>query len=197
MIMSRLGNELFRKAIHLIALIIPISYSFYGKHFTLILVGTGLTVAVVVEILKKGSQRFFRKFESLFSHLLRAHELTGITGATYLLLSSFICVLFFDQWIALVCLYFLLIADALGALVGRLWGRHYIFHHRSYEGCFVFLIACVVIIYVVPGVPLRLALPGVVVAFLIDVFVQGIDDNLTIPVGAGLFMQLMQIFFEN
>ena len=197
MIMSRLGNELFRKAIHLIALIVPISYSLYGKHFTLLLVGTGLAIAAMVEILKKFLQRFFNKFESMFGHLLRPHELTGITGATYLLLSSFICVLFFDQWIALVCLYFLLIADALGALVGRLWGKHYIFHHRSYEGCFVFLIACFVIVFTVPGVPLLLAIPGVVVAFLIDVYVQGVDDNLTIPVGAGLFMQLMQIFFGN
>lgn len=197
MIKSRLGYELSRKTIHLIALIIPICYTFYGKSVVLPMIGLGLIVALVVEVLKKKSDFFQNWFESKVGHLLREHETEGVTGATYLLVSAFVCILFFDRWIALVCLYFMLIADALGALVGRLWGRHYIFHHRSYEGCFVFLLACLTIVIFVPDVPLAVGIPGVVAAFLIDVFAQGVDDNLTIPIGSGLFMQILQMFLLN
>src|SRR3989344_3858364 len=90
-------KELLRKVIHLGALVIPIGYYFLPLNLSLLILGTGALVSLIIDI--------FQLHVSHFGHLLRRHETRGkLTGATYMALGSFLTILIFDKSIALTCL---------------------------------------------------------------------------------------------
>lgn len=93
----------------------------------------------------------------------------------------------------MVALLFLNISDAFGALAGRTWGRHFYMEGRSIEGSLAFVISGLLIILLVPNVDLRIAIPGLVIACLMEIFVDGKFDNLAIPIISGFSMQLLLI----
>ena len=93
----------------------------------------------------------------------------------------------------MVSLFFLNISDAFGALVGRTWGRHFYMEGRSIEGSLAFVVSGLLIVLLVPDVDLRIGIPGLLVACLMEIFVDGKNDNLAIPLISGFCMQLLWI----
>jgi len=185
------NNEIIRKGIHLFALTIPAGYLVLSKKIMLIALAILILLAVGVEIGRFKWQAFSRHFYHLFGDLLRKHEWSSPTGSTYLLLGSLLTILFFNKPIAIVALLFLVVSDAFGAVVGRLWGKHFFYRDKTIEGCGVFLLTAVIVAFIFLKNHFIVGLAGVTVAFFIDVFVRGADDNLTIPLGAGLVMQIL------
>ena len=185
-----LQAEILRKAIHLLTLVIPVGYLFFPRQIVLFILGAGLFLSVGVEVLRFCKPTFSRWFNGVVGSLLRERERYGLTGFTYLLMGSFLAVLLFDRWVALTALMLLVVSDALCAVFGRLLGRHFFYENKSIEGCAVFLLTGIVIVFIVPGGQIPAGLAGVGVAFVIDTFVKRIDDNLAIPLGAGGVMQL-------
>jgi dolichol kinase len=152
-------------------------------------------VALCVEVLRFHSHAFRELFNGLLGKLLRDHEATELTGSTYLLIGCFLTVLFFEKWIATVSLLFLIVSDALCAVVGKKWGKHKLWKDRSLEGCTVFFVTAFLSVLIVPESHFLIGMAGVVTACVVDIFIHGINDNLTIPLSAGLIMQgLMRIF---
>ncbi len=100
-------------------------------------------------------------------------------------------ILLFNKQIAIVALFFLVVSDAFGAVVGRVWGKHFFYRDKTIEGCAAFLLTAVIIAFIFLRNNFIVGSVGVAVAFFIDVFVKGIDDNLTIPLGTGLVMQIL------
>jgi dolichol kinase len=191
MITMTVKNEILRKSIHLFAIIFPVSYMVLTKRTLIVGLGIATVLTLGVEMLRFRWARFSRWFQGAVGSLLREHERTGLTGATTLIIGSFVTVLLFDRWIAMVALFFLVVSDAFGALVGSLWGKHSLFGEKTVEGCGVFLLTAVGIIFLLPDGHVLIGLTGVVVALLIDVLVERIDDNLTIPVGSAAAMQTL------
>lgn len=184
-----LKNELIRKFIHGSALIIPLSYNFLDRKIILGIIGLGIFVAICVEILRFHWHVFRELFHGLLGKLLRDHEITQLTGSTYLLIGCFLTVLFFVKWIALVSLLFLIVSDALAAVVGRRWGRHKLLKDRSIEGSTVFLVSAFLSVLIVPGSHFLIGTTGVITACAVDIFIHDINDNLTIPLISGAVMQ--------
>jgi dolichol kinase len=184
-----LKSEFIRKSIHILALIVPLSYHFLDRKIVLGIIGLGVFVAICVEVLRFHSHVFRELFNGLLGKLLRDHETTQLTGSTYLLIGCFLTVLFFIKWIALVSLLFLIVSDALAAIVGRKWGRHKIWKDRSVEGCAVFLVSAFLNVLIVPDSHFLIGMAGVVTACAVDIFIHDINDNLTIPLSAGIVMQ--------
>ncbi len=172
-------------------LVIPAGYHFFSRNVLVKVTGILTGVALCVEIARFTWPSFSRLFYRVVGRLLRPHESFGLTGSFYLLASAFLCILWFDQWIAMSSLLFLVLSDAFSALVGRKWGRTMIVRDRSIEGSAAFLISAAIIFPLFPEISFPVGAAGITAAILIDLFVTGINDNLSIPLGAGFTMQIL------
>ena len=186
-----MAQELRRKSIHLLGLIFPILYVFTTQHTATIAVGAFLAIALGVELLKVLLPAFRGIFVRIFSPMLRSQERRGgLTGATYYLIGSFLCILFFDKTLAIVCLCFLTLGDLFAALIGKQWGRIKLFSRKSLEGSLACFIVCTAVALLIGLHPI-VAIVGALVATLIELLPTGVDDNVTIPLISGLAMHLL------
>ena len=186
-----MAQELRRKSIHLLGLIFPILYVFTTQHTAIIGVGCLLAFVLGIELLKVLFPAFRAMFMRIFSPMLRSQEQKGgLTGATYYLIGSFLCILLFDKTLAIVCLCFLTLGDLFAALIGKQWGRIKLFSRKSLEGSLACFIVCAAVALLI-GLHPVVAIAGALVATLIELLPTGVDDNVTIPVISGLAMHLL------
>lgn len=182
--------ELLRKTTHLAGFFLPLIYIVLDKSTMLLIVGCLTGIAVVVEFLKWVSERCRELFFRVFKSILRTHEQKGaITGATYYIVSTLLCIAFFDKHIAIVSIFFIILGDTAAALVGTMWGRTKLIGNKSLEGsaaCFI-VCAAISLFWLNPIV----GLTGAFVATLVELLPLRINDNLTMPLISGTVMQLM------
>jgi dolichol kinase len=184
-------DEIIRKTIHLMLLVIPILYLFLERQYLLWMLGGLILIAVMVEIARFQWAGFSRLFHRCVGQLLRDHERLHVAGSTYLLIGIFFTILLFDKAVAVTAMVFVVVADALGALIGRIWGRHRLYGNKTVEGSVVFFLAGLCIVFLMMRDHILIGIAGVIVAGIVDIFIQNIDDNLTIPLGAGAVMHIL------
>lgn len=186
-------KELLRKSTHISGLIIPIIYHFMDNNVMLLIVGVMAGIAIVVELLKWLYPPFSELFFRFFKPVLRSHERKGaITGATYFIVSTLLCVIFFEKHLAIVCIFFMVLGDTAAALVGKKWGHTKLIGKKSLEGstaCFT-ICAMISLFWLNPIV----GLIGALVATLAELLPLRIDDNLTVPLISGTVMHFMLKF---
>lgn len=200
-----LAREIRRKSFHMLAgMSIPVLYYVFlgwqhisGKPYTYlakcILVGATLAI-LVVDVIRLRHQFFRILFIDFFGPLLRRHEISELTGATYLMISSAVCILVYRSGVAIAAISYMVIGDAFAAIAGRRFGRPVLFG-KSLEGAAACLAGCLLVgagIVLLPGTglrPLPMAL-GALTATLAEFAPLPLDDNITIPLLAGLVMHL-------
>ena len=192
-------TEARRKAIHMSFIVLPLALLLEVQpwprgrtEFRLLFLAltAGAIVLDVLRIHERRVRTFFRQF---FGEMIREHERLSLLGSTYLLLASLLAIELFPQPIAATAIGFTVLGDAMGALVGRAWGRHKMFH-KSLEGglgCLAACLAWAAFVSTVGGVPATVAIAGAVVATLVEMLPIPLDDNLGITLAAGYTMRLM------
>ncbi|NQT26812.1 hypothetical protein HQ585_15760 [candidate division KSB1 bacterium] len=190
-----LQDELVRKSIHVTSLWIPLGYMILPKKQILIPLGVIVVLALVIEVLRTFWPFFEKIFESMLGNLMRPREKRNLTGATTMFISAFLAILVFEKWIALLVLFFMLVSDALGALVGRFWGKHHYKADRSIEGSLAFLLSGLILIHFVPEANHPIAIVGVLAALFFEVGLVKLDDNFAVPIGSGVVMELISMVF--
>jgi dolichol kinase len=155
------------------------------------LTGALLGVALLVEVLRSRSETIRSLFHRAFGSMLLDREIKGPTAATYLLLSAFLVSMFYTREVAVLCLLFLTVGDTLAFFVGSRFGRVRYPNGKSLEGSLAFVISCVLVSLLVPGVPLWIKLSGIAVGAFLEAFQKHIDDNLLLPLGSGLGMEII------
>lgn len=193
-------EEILRKSIHFGSIIIPISAIFFQRR-EMVLFLAALGVALfLVDLLRSKNRVFRRFFLELFGKVLRGKEQEGgMAASTVLVASAALTILVFRREIAVAALVFLSTGDSFAALVGRKFGTTPLVSGRTLEGSLAALLSCLLV-----SIPLlqlsgnmgwRLTpqglVAGAIAATLAELFEVPLDDNLRIPVFAGLVMELV------
>ncbi len=190
-------QELFRKTIHLCTnSIIPLAYLFLNipRIWMIIIIGTVSVVFVIIDFGRTRNGWLSEIFGKLFNGMLRSHELEGkLTGASYVLIGSFISVTIFPKEIAVLALLFTTFGDTAAALYGRKFGKLRIWN-KTLEGSIAGLIACLIITLFFPQIPNIIKFSGAFAAMFIELLPIKIDDNLRIPLFSGFIMYILSNF---
>lgn len=196
-----LANEFVRKGIHLGSLSIPVLYYFLDKPLALWLLGGFGIFSLIIDF---GRHRFpgLRVYvNKVFGAILREHERDTkkmlLSGASWIILSAFLCVLVFPKLITVTAFTILIISDASSALFGRAFGKHKFFD-KSLEGSIAFVVSGWLVIAVAPKAIGHAAeyVAGAIAA-VVGAIVEAasvrlrLDDNLSVPVSIGITMWLI------
>ncbi len=186
---ERVKDEAPRKAIHLSSISIPLGILYiplvWGRRI-LIMIALAL---LIVDLVKIHQPRVRTYFTAFFGHLVRRHELSGITSSTYLVISALLATYLFEREVAAAALVYLIVGDTLAAMVGKAWGRTRIFD-KTLEGFLAGFVASLLAAWlIVPGIPLWVLAVGAFAAAVVEILPIPVDDNFRIPLVAGLVLE--------
>jgi dolichol kinase len=186
----RIARELWRKAIHVASVAVPVFVWFSHPPVAVAVLGAVAAAAATVDLARLRFRGPRYRFLRLTRPLLRPHERRGLAGATWMALAYFAAVALFPTPVAVAAMLFNGLGDAAAAVVGRRWGRHRTRAGKSWEG---FAAGLVVNAAVAAGIstlpltfPLAAAFAGALAASLLEMADLPLDDNLWVTVGGGL-----------
>lgn len=191
---THLINEVKRKGFHFLSAGIPLGYYLTDYRTALWVLGGLLGSAVFIEYARLAHTSVNRFFHKIFGNLLRDTESFHYSGATYLLMSSFLVILVFHKEIAILCLLFLIFGDGFAAIIGKKFGRTKVFT-KTLEGTLAFLIVSVGAGFFFGQIPFFIRLAGAFVAAIVELLPMRTSDNLRIPIVSGSVMELMLITY--
>jgi dolichol kinase len=191
-----ISGTLKRGLFHLFgALILPIAALFLSRTTLLISLGVVTFIVVAIELIRLKVPGVNRLFLWLFKPLLRKEEASRLTGTSYTLVASLIAFLVFPRDIAVVALAFLAVGDAMATIVGKKIGKTR-FLGKTLEGDLACFISCIVVglIFYYAGLDISLLaiLVGSLGATIAGAIPLPVNDNLILPLFAGLVMLVVQ-----
>jgi len=192
-----MSSPLKRGLFHIIGgLFIPIVALFLHGMVLVISLCVVTFILLAFELIRFKAPAINRWFFSCFKPLLREEEASRLTGASYMLIASLIAFLVFQRDIAVLALSFLAVGDPLATIVGKRIGKRKLLG-KTLEGDLACFISCVAIglvfYYAGLNIPLLTILLGSIGATIVEAIPLPINDNLTMPLFAGLVMTVMQI----
>jgi len=192
-----MSSTLKRGLFHIFGgLSIPVTALFLPRVVLLISLGVVTFIFLAFEILRFRATGINKWFFSFFRPLLREKEVSRLTGASYMLVASLMAFLFFQRDIAVLALCFLAVGDAVATVVGKRIGKRRLLS-KTVEGDLACFVSCIVIgfVFYYAGFNIRLltTLVGSIGATIIEAMPLPINDNLTMPLFAGLVMTVMQL----
>ena len=148
-------------------------------------------IAIVTETARFRVPSLNRVLYDKLRPLLKVTEDRRVTGATYIAVSALIAFLVFDKHVAIAALFFLSLGDPAAALVGTRMKGPRVFG-KSPIGSIAFFIVALAVVGVLSASDVLafhwgLAV-GAAVAALVELVPTGLDDNITIPLVAGVVM---------
>ena len=210
----QIRGEIFRKIIHLLALVLPLAaWAMGGANFLPLLVPLTL-IALLADWLRVRSAPLKRFIDKVFGPMMSEQECPAIgepmsvNGATWTLISFTMLLTVFEMPIAATAFSVFMVGDAAAALIGSSCGRH----HWGRSGCtiegsvafFVFgLITALAFAGggLIPGTLFTLPLWAVVAATLAACIAEGspvrINDNLFSPFIAAVVLAIMLYLLEG
>ena len=139
------SHEYVRKAIHLLNLVIPLSYwhIFPNKSNFLKILFWLTCLFLFIDVIRSKSPFIKTFFIKIFGKMLRNHEIKGkFTGATWVMIASLLTISLFPKNIAILSLIFMSLGDTFAALLGRKFGK-VAFFNKTFEGFLGGLLPCI------------------------------------------------------
>jgi len=184
-----------RKAIHLLSVALPLLYAGgLSRRTLLIVLSLASVVALVVEVGRARHAPTREIFHRATGSMLRPHEHTRWSGATWLVLSFLGSVALYPPDVAVAAMWGVAAGDAAAALVGRTLGSHPIGRSgKTLEGtaaCFLTVLLGALMIARLSRVESFLAAIAAAVA---EVPQRPFDDNVRVAaaIGAGILLWRM------
>ena len=148
-----------------------------------------------MEASRRVSERANRTMMWVFSTVAHPHEAHHVNSATWYVTALALLSLMHSPMVCVVALAVLGLADPTAAVIGKRWGRHRLSNGRSIEGTAAFVVAGTIasLTAIVVGYPVVALVPALTIAFvsslcggLTELSLRRIDDNLAIPLSAGV-----------
>jgi dolichol kinase len=192
---AALVKEIRRKLIHITGLSVPAGILIFGKIYTAGMIALALLVALALEAGRlRGKIRLPET---------RDQEQDKVAGYVYYILGSLLTVILFQPMIAITSMLMLSLGDAISGIVGsilknsnvRVPGERRI---KPFPVVTAMFLACMAIGYLSSGITqlsFQVYLAGALGATAADSVAlffrnRSLDDNLTIPLFAGIMMSL-------
>ncbi len=192
-------GELQRKALHLLALAVPLGMALLGKTVAVVVLAPIAVLALTGDVLRVRAHWFRALIDRWFAFMMRAEEqppLGGpirINGATWVFVSALVLAVIFPLRLAVPAFTMFMLADAAAALVGRRFGRHaWPGSQRTLEGSAAFLITALAVILAFPGIVGWTGVVAAVLACGAEVLPGPFNDNLRVPVVAAATLFLLE-----
>lgn len=196
-----LVNEISRKALHLLLILIPMSYNYLGKWQFLTILAPITIVILALDYARCKNAKAKIIFTKIFSTILREHELQGdkLCGASWVFLGACINFAIFKPEIAITGFTILVISDALAALVGKSVTSQPFFE-KSFAGSLSFFVSAIIILFVCGNIydaKFWFYFFGFFAVFCVTMIearpsLFKLDDNIAIP----LFFSGIMTFFD-
>jgi dolichol kinase len=191
-------QEGLRKSTHFLALLIPVIYLMFPNGWAVMTMAVIVAFIIAFEIVRLRRLAPWKLLSCIFGAMIRPQEENGnFTGAFYILVSGLLCIIFFEKHIAAAAITFIILGDVAAAMVGRRWGKHKIRATKSWEGSGAFLLVALAVAYLMPNIPWTVSTVGAIVATVVEGISIYRDDNLTVPLTAGLVMHLLIKLFPG
>ena len=188
-----LSQEYIRKGIHLLNLVIPLSYFYvFTEKWEFLIILSLITLCfIVIDISRHFVPLIKSIFSFFFNKMLREHELKGkLTGATWVMIASCVSITLFSKPVAILSLVYMSLGDTAAGLIGQKYGKHRI-GNKTWEGFVAGLIVCIIIAINYDMLPKYISLSGALVAMIMEIMPIPLDDNFKIPVGSGGIMMML------
>ena len=185
-------RELARKAIHLSSTAVPIALALgIERRIALFVLGALALIALTVEAARAAFPSAAVRFAALFQPLLRAHETTRITGATWLIAAMLAAVLFLGRDAAIVATWAAAVGDTAAALIGMRFGRiRSPRDGKSLEGSAACLLVTTAGALLLTGVGIGVALLAGVTAAAAERLPWPHDDNIRVITAVGVMVMI-------
>lgn len=193
-----LKTEVYRKAIHISSLWMPLWILVMSQKQSIVLFGCLFSGNLLLEYASyqniAGIGVLFRK---IFIKTLRKKEINPAhfvpTGSVYLLAGALAVSVCFTAKVAATAMCVVLISDSCAALIGKLFGTFKFYNGKSFEGTFSFILSAYIVIFcffptLSPIVICFISLVAAATEFFEEEI--GIDDNFLIPLVTGLLLNL-------
>lgn len=154
----------------------------------------GFIAFLTVDILRLRIPEIRKIYNAVFGKFTRKYEESRLTGATVLAGSSFLTIMVFPKNIAVLVLFYAILSDGIASIIGQWRGKKKLFGEKTIEGTLSFLIVSIIIAILYKGLPLWLRILSAIFSTLLELIDIGIDDNITIPIGTGLFLAILKKF---
>ncbi len=191
--------EVKRKALHLLALVVPFLMGILGKDVSFAILLPLSLICLGADILRAYSQPFAAWIDRWFGFMMRRDERYVrpdriiINGATWVIVTATVLTLFFPIRIAVACFVMFMVADAAAALVGRRFGQiHWPNSPRTLEGSAAFFITGVLIMFLFKDVVFWTGVVTALVGTFAEVVRQPLNDNIRVPVVSSLTLFLLE-----
>lgn len=195
----RYSDELKRKALHLLALIIPLGIWPIGRTAAVIVLGALAAVALTADFLRARSRRFSAAIYRYFQFMMRPEECPPVggpivlNGATWVILSATLLVAIFPLEIAISSFTAFMIADAAAAIVGRGVGRRRWRHtSRTVEGSSAFLLTGLTVMLLFGWTPLWISFLAVLAGTAAEIPSGPLNDNIRVPLVIAIVIYALQ-----
>jgi dolichol kinase len=188
---ERLRREIYRKALHITGITVPIVYLIFGRDPALLYTSIALLIFLTLEFIRIRANRLF-PLERTAEYIQRKGEKNSLAAPVYFCVAAIVSIFFFSESAVIVGLTAALLSDTAAALVGTGIGRRQIRKNKTLEGSIAGVVVAMAIGLVFnAGFAVMFALG---VAFLIfDLVDLGIDDNLTTPLAMVAVVQILEV----
>jgi dolichol kinase len=191
--------ELKRKALHLLALVVPFGMHVLGMPWAFYALLPLALLALTGDVARAYSERVNQFIRRIFGVMMRRRELPAagdgvvINGATWVLVAATLLSVVFPLRIAVPIFTMFMVSDAVAALVGQHWGRHHWGSTaRTIEGSIAFLFTGLGVMACFSGLPFLVSGAATLTACLAEALPGPTNDNLRVPITAATVFVLLE-----
>src|SRR3989344_6421018 len=182
-------QELGRKTIHLSILVVLIGYALLSDNFSKQIALLSLTGLLIVFFIAEYFRLELNWPLPVISFFIRPKENNRVYGAIFFLSAAIITLAVFDFRIAMAALLMATFGDMIAALIGTKYGTTLFFRNKTVAGSVAELIVNLLVGFIVLD-NIYVILAMAFAATMSEILVDELDDNLVVPIVAGLTGQI-------